>query len=62
MPTKKGNMRGSTIYFFNEKENSVSVYTEEKIPLSECPEEIVSDFIKDKYTVSLFISAKESKN
>ena len=58
MPTKKGTMKGSTIYCYNKKDNSVTVYKEETIPLSECPEEIVSDFINNEYTVSIFITKK----
>ena len=55
MPTEKGTIRGSTIYFFNKEDSTVSVYTEEKIPLNKCPEDVVADFIMNVYSVSLFI-------
>ena len=55
MPTKKGTIRGSTIYFFNKEDNTVSVYTEDKIALKDCPEDIVSDFINNECVVNLTI-------
>lgn len=61
MPTKKGTIRERKIFCFNKEDNSVSIYSEEKIPLRECPEDIVSDFINDIYSVSIIITKKEPK-
>ena len=59
MPTKKCVQFGSKLYCYNKEDNSVSVYREQKFDLNECPENVISAFIQNKYDVNIVIDEKD---
>ena len=57
---KKGVKYGNTYYFYNEKNNSVSVLNEKLYDITACPDYVISAFINKNYDTTLI--NKKSKS
>jgi hypothetical protein len=52
------------LYCFNKGNNDVTVYREQTYKLNECPQDVISAFIKNEYDINIVIDEdiQEGKN
>jgi hypothetical protein len=58
MPVKRCVRFNRNLYCFNKGNDDVTVYREQTYKLNECPQEVISAFIKNEYDMNIVIDEK----
>ena len=58
MPVKKCVKNGTKLYWFNEGNKTVSIYTEQIHQLSECPDNVLAELISGKINSFIIVNSK----
>jgi len=61
MPVKECIKHGAKLYCFNKDDKTVSLFSEQKIDLKECPEDVINAIIDVAYDVKMIINATPIK-